>query len=264
MERDGLPDAVFHPDADRFVPTELARGPWDVNAQHGGAPTALLARAIERFEPGPATHIARLTVELLRPVPLVPLEISVRMVRPGRKFQVVEASLSADGDEVVRASAVRLRETPLELPDSAFPSAAAPPQHDMPPPEDLDERPINFGDAMEWRATRLGWQDWGGPASCWFRLVRPIVAGEEPSPLMRVAAAADYGNGISSSLDYQVWLFINPDLTIYLHRLPEGEWVCLDSITWPGTGGVGVAESALFDERGRIGRAVQSLLIDRR
>src|SRR5439155_26976351 len=104
----------------------------------------------------------------------------------------------------------------------------------------------------------------GGPVTGWMRLRTPIVAGETPTPLMRVAAAADFGNGVSRVLDFERYLFINPDLTIYLHRLLVGEWVCLDAITWPSVAGVGVAESALYDERGRIGRSLQALLIDRR
>jgi hypothetical protein len=103
-----------------------------------------------------------------------------------------------------------------------------------------------------------------GAATVWFRLRVPFVAGEKVSPLMRVAAAADFGNGISSVVDWNAgWLFINPDLTVHLSRPPAGEWVGLDARTFPSDGGVGFAESALYDQDGRIGRSVQSLLFDR-
>ena len=260
-----IPDALFHADGDRFIPTELTRGPWDQNAMHGGAPAALLARAIERFEPGPASHIARLTIELLRPVPLTPLTVTTRMVRPGKKVQLVEASLSDGEREVVRATGLRLRVAPVDLPPGAAPDYAVPAEGAMVPRErDEDDGPIGFGDAVDFRAVR-GWPEQRGPGACWFRLHVPTVAGEENSPLLRVAAAADFGNGISSPLGWdEGWTFINPDLTIYLHRLPKGEWVGLDALTVPEAEGVGVAESVLFDEQGRIGRAVQSLLLDRR
>jgi Thioesterase-like superfamily len=258
------PDALFHEDADRFVPTELTRGPWDPRAMHGGAPAALLARAVERFDPGPASHVARMTIELLRPVPLERLHLTTTMVRPGKKVQLVEASLSADDREVVRATALRLRVADLHIPSGLAPEYAVPPPGELVPREmSLEERPWGFGDAIDFAAVD-GWPQDRGPGRCWFRLTVPTVAGEENSPLMRVAAAADFGNGISSPLGWdQGWTFINPDLTIYLHRLPEGEWVGLDAVTFPEDGAVGVAESILFDERGRIGRAVQSLLFDR-
>jgi hypothetical protein len=96
------------------------------------------------------------------------------------------------------------------------------------------------------------------------RLAVPVVPGEEPTALQRVAAAADFGNGVSSELDFARYLFINPDLTVYLHRPAIGEWVCLDASTRIGVPGVGVSESGLWDLHGPIGRSLQSLLVDRR
>ncbi len=256
-----LPDAVFHRDGDRFVPTELARGPWDPNAQHGGPAAALLARTVERHEVGPPAHVARMTVELLRPVPMQPIEIRVRTLRPGKKVQLVEASVLADGTEVVRAAALRIRRADVTFAD--------PPDDRLERgPGELRERfenlgPLNFGFAMEMSVVR-GEIGFPGPAAVWFRLAVPVVAGEETTPLMRVAAAADFGNGISGAVTWEEHLFINPDLTIYLHRLPEGEWVGLDARTWPTHEGVGIADAGLYDERGRIGRSVQALLLDRR
>jgi hypothetical protein len=256
-----LPDAVFHRDGDRFVPTELARGPWDPGAQHGGPSGALLARLVEEHEPGPHAHVVRMTIELLRPVPMQPLELRARTLRPGKKVQLVEGSVLADGDEVVRATALRIRQADVEFAD--------PPDHRLlPGPGALRERfenlgLLNFGFAMEMSVAKGEVGD-PGPAAVWFRLAVPVVAGEETTPLMRVAAAADFGNGISGAVTWDEYLFINPDLTIYLHRLPAGEWVGLDARTWPTHDGVGVADAALYDERGRIGRSVQALLLDRR
>ena len=261
-----VPEGVPGYDGDRFVATELARGPWDPNAQHGGAPSALLARAIERHEPGdgPPVRVARLTIELLRPVPLGLVEVRTRTLRPGKKVQVVEASLLASETEVARATGLRIREHPVPLPEGAHrtdriagPSTA--------PPFAFESRvgPLSFGAAMEF-APIAGGPGQVGPATVWFRLKVPVVAGEETSPLMRVAAAADFGNGVSAVVDWNGgWMFINPDLTIHLGRSPVGEWVALDAVTYASDDGIGFAESALYDEDGRIGRAVQSLLFDR-
>jgi hypothetical protein len=254
------PESIYVPDGDGFVATELARGPWDPNAQHGGAPSALLARAIERHEPDPNMQVARLTVELLRPVPLGHIDVGTRTLRPGKKVQLIEASLHAGGKEVARAVGLRIREKPLELPEASRSDDRLEHGPDGEPYE-LGTGPLNFGAAMDIVG---GGIDRVGHATVWFRLRVPVVRGEAVSPLMRVAAAADFGNGISSVVDWNAgWLFINPDLTVYLNRYPKGEWVALDASTYAANAGVGFAESALYDEGGRIGRSIQSLLFDR-
>ena len=111
-----MSDAIYTPDGDRFVPTDLARGPWTPDAQHGGAPAALLARAAERFEDGARTFVARLTIELLRPVPLAPLIVRSRFARPGKKVQLVESSLVAGDTEVARCTALRMRRDEVPVP----------------------------------------------------------------------------------------------------------------------------------------------------
>ena len=99
----------------------------------------------------------------------------------------------------------------------------------------------------------------GGNSTAWFRLRVPVVEGETPSPLQRLAAAADFGNGISAPVSWDHFMFINPDLTIYIEREPVGEWICLEATTRIPPDGVGLAESVLYDERGRVGRATQAL-----
>jgi hypothetical protein len=262
-----VPDAVFHADGSRLVPTELARGPWSADAQHGGGPAAVLARAVERADPGPAGFVARLTVELLRPVPLTPLEVTVRTTRPGKKVQWLEASLVADGVEVARAHALRLRTADVGLPQITTQEPLRPGPEDS---REFDIAPalgrgipdLGFWTAMELRRVTGSWTE-PGPASVWFRLRVPIVAGEEPSPLQRVAAAADFGNGISAALERGAFLFINADLTIYLHRAPVGPWIGLDAATAVEPTGVGLAASVLHDEHGPVGRSLQGLLVDR-
>jgi hypothetical protein len=259
-----LPAAVFEADGPRLVPTELARGPWSPDAMHGGAPAAALARAVESHDPGSASFVARLTVDLLRPVPLAPLDVVTRTTRPGRKVQWVEATLVADGVEVARADALRLRVTqPLGLP---LPRDAT---LTVRPPDDSEaievELPrvkgLGFWRAVEFRIASGSWHD-VGPATIWFRLRVPVVAGEPPSPLQRVAAAADFGNGLSTVLPRGKFLFINPDLSIHLHRHPVGEWVALEGESAAEDTGIGLAACRLHDERGPIGRSMQSLLVD--
>ncbi len=102
-----------------------------------------------------------------------------------------------------------------------------------------------------------------GPATAWFRLRVPVIAGEEPTPLQRLLVAADFPNGISSELDWNDWLFINPDLTVYIERDPVGEWVALQAQTRIIEGETALAQATIFDVEGRIGHSLQSLYVAR-
>jgi hypothetical protein len=254
-------DAFFAPDGDRFVPSELTRGPWDPDAQHAGPPSALLGRAIERCGEPDGLQVGRVTFEIMRPVPLEPLAVEARVVRPGRSVELVEASLSGPEGELMRARSWRLRTRPVEL--------EPPPRPEPPGHGPADGEPggffetgmdVGYHTAVDYRFVEGGFVE-AGPALVWMRMRQPLVAGEEPTPLQRVLTVADSGNGVSAALDYRRFLFINTDLSVHLSRMPAGEWVCLEARTFPEAEGVGLADTALYDERGRIGRAAQTLLV---
>jgi hypothetical protein len=255
--------AVFERKDEGFCATELARGPWDPKAQHGGAPAALLVRAFEQCSPSPDLALARFSYEFLRPVPLGDLAVQVELVRPGRRVQRLEASiLTAGGTEVVRAQALRIRRAEVETaPEKPMPLAGP----DQGRANDFlrTEHPMFATDAMEIRFVAGAFYE-PGPATAWFRLRHPLLAGEETSPLQRLAAAGDFGNGISAVLSWDHHVFINPDLTLYVEREPVGDWIGLQSETRVASGGVGISESVLYDQRGRVGRATQALLVARR
>jgi hypothetical protein len=256
--------ALFERDGDRYIPTPLTRGPWDPRAMHGGAPSALFAHACEMHDPGPAGFVARVTVELLRPVPLVPLTLHARTIRPGRKVQWLEAAL-LDGDEreVARATVLRLRTAEVDTTGSVGIVADAPPglAEAGDPPPFFGTGDIGYWSANDVRIARGNWME-PGPGVAWLRLRCPVVAGEEVSPCSRVAAAADFGSGVGNPLRYTHASGINADITISLHRHPVGEWVCLESGAWVQPHGVGLAETRLHDERGPIGQAAQTLLVE--
>ncbi len=259
--------ALFTRDGDAYLPTELARGPWSREAQHGGAPAALLARLIDDVDGAAGMQVTRLTFELLRPVPIAPLTARTRLVRPGKKVQIVEAALWHGESEVMRLTALRLRRAdvpmPADLPRGAPPPGPAAGVPIAAPWDAANDYPAFHNRGVEHRFVHGGFGA-PGPSTDWIRLQVPVIAGEPITPLSRVAAAADFGNGISWVLDRaDGYTFINPDLTIYLHREPVGEWICLDAASYPEATGIGLAESRLHDEHGPIGRAAQSLLIEK-
>jgi hypothetical protein len=210
-------------------------------------------------------RIGRFTLEILRPIPLTPLRIRTRTVRPGKRVRFATAALLDGRDEVALAAAWSLRVDPADDGGVVPETALGPP--DFAGPADSPELPVyappwqpSYFDAIEWRFAR-GSVFEPGPAACWMRMRVPLVAGEEPSPLARVLVAADSGNGISAAFPFERFLFINLDLTVHLARHPRGEWVCLDAATRIDTAGIGFAQSTLWDEHGRFGVGAQSLLV---
>ncbi len=259
--------SIFIADGDRFVPTEHARGPWDPGALHGGAPAALITSALELADPRPDLQVARLGFEFLRPVPCVPLTLTTRLVRDGRRVQELAAELHAGEQPVCRAAALRVRMVPEDLPASAA-GADAPP---MPGPESgrLHRFALNDADTASFAASamEMRWLDDPGllgPARVWMRLRHPLIDDRPASPLARLVATADFGNGISASLEFARYLFVNADLGVHLHRPPQGDWIGMDSRTLLHPGGSGLAESVIHDVHGPVARGFQSLVVEAR
>ncbi|WP_030210354.1 thioesterase family protein [Streptomyces sp. NRRL S-87] len=247
----------------RYRASEFTRGPWDARAQHAGPPAALLGREIEeRTGAREDMRLARVTYEILRPVPIGPLRVVTEVVRAGRGTELVAAELVPEGADgpVMTARALRVR-----VAGEPGPAVAEGPR--VAPPGEVGETPffgvpwdVGYHTAMESRFTEGAWTRLG-PGTCWMRMRVPLVAGDEPRPLDRVLVAADSGNGISNTLDFERWVFVNPDLTVHLHRYPVGEWVCVSARTSVDPAGIGLADSSLHDEKGPIGRGAQSLFV---
>lgn len=281
-----MTESIFLADGDLFLPTEHARGPWDPRALHGGAPAALIAAAFERMQPGEELPIARMQFEFLRPIPMAPFTLTTEITRPGRRVQALAAEIEAGGEVVCRASALRILPAPGELPQTALDQvqAAAPARIAAPDDgdavvfalDDLDRRSF-AASAMEMRflsghplvgeLPELDTQSRHiptGAATVWMRLRHPLLPGQPASPLARVAASADFGNGVAAAVPFDRYLFINADLSISLDRPPVGEWIALDARTLLHPGGIAWAESVLHDERGPVGRAAQALVVQPR
>jgi Thioesterase-like superfamily len=252
--------ALYEPDGDRFVPTIYCQGPWDPNAQFGGSPNALLATLVDRAPSLVPMQIARLTTDLLRPVPMQPLTADVQVVREGKRIQVVAASLLADGTEVVRSSALRLRRTDLGVDDLPDGRAANPLPTE---PQPTDDEPYADDPHGSRRAMEYLFEETGGyyHDPNWFRLRVDVLAGERPIPVARLAYAADTASGAGQRRRVPV-RWINADVALNVVREPDGEWLSLDGRGWIASTGMGQVQATLSDTAGVAATVSMVRLVD--
>jgi hypothetical protein len=259
-----LPAALFEHDAGHYHPTELTRGPWNPRHQHAGPPAALLAREVERASGIAAGQTTRLSFDILGPVPLAPIEVGARVLRGGRRVELIEATLSAEDKPLMRLTAWRMRAG--DTADIATPEAP-PPSPDQATVSGFAGWPaddeVAYRDALEWRWIEGSFAE-PGPAIVWSRLKVPLVAGEEATPLERLLVMTDAASGVSAMLDWHRFVFVNVDLTLHLERPPHGEWMAMDARTRMGDAGAGVCTAVLSDGLGRVGVSAQSLLVEPR
>jgi hypothetical protein len=252
--------AFYEADGDGFLASEWTRGPWDDAAQHGGPPAALLAGALDAWgEDAEAWFLARVTVALLRPVPLSRLRVAVTPDKLGRSVQRLRAALTVDGQAVLTASAVRIRRAPIAAPPP--PPTDPWPAPDASPPLELSffQNPVGYHKTVELRVARGAWG--ATPIGVWTRPRIPLVAGRESTAVERLVLLADAQSGMGVPMDPLAATFVNPDLTVYLERDPVGPWLGFDIRSTAGAHGAGLAQSAIRDAVGLVGRSAQSLLV---
>ena len=256
-------DAIYRLDGDRVVTSPNAAGPWAAGMQHGSAPAALAVWAAEAIPTREPMQIARVTIDLMRPVPVAPLTLKTEVLREGRKIQLCAVRLLAGDAVVVGATILKVKTQALNLPSEVGDVAV-----ELPGPDQAREEQPSFSSSpfvtgISMRAAR-GRFGVPGPGAIWYRVDRPLVEGSPVSQAMRAVVAADFCNGTSAVLDFREWTFINADLTVNFARQPAGAWILLDAESWIGPDGAGIATARLADERGYFGRAVQSLVIEKR
>jgi hypothetical protein len=250
-------DAFFAADGDSYVPGAMTGGPWG-QTMGGQIVGGLLGWALDRDGDGDDDlQPARLTVDLLRPVPIAPVSIQTSIQREGRRIKLVDAALLQNGQVVARASALFLRRS--AEPEGHVWSApvAMPP---LPAKSDPREAEVPFGIWTSSATSNSGtagmppleWEQPGVQKFAWTHLFRPMVAGHPLTPFTRAAFAGD----IISSLTH--WStaglrYINADYTVAISRLPEGEYIGLAAQSYYGNDGVGAGTATLFDSAGPIG-----------
>jgi hypothetical protein len=262
-------EPVYLRSGDRYISTDLANAGWYEEGQHGGAIAALITGHVEKVPTLTPMEVARVTIELFRVIPLVPLQIETRVSREGKRIQTVQAEVTGP-DGVVLASAtvhrLRIAERPLPGVAKTPPTTLTAPDASRP----VDTRSWGHGDgskpmfhrnAIEVREIHGTFGE-PGSGAIWVRLTSPIVEGEAPTPAQRAVVVADFCNGVSSRLD-DSWVFMNSDLTVHIGRLPVSEWVALDADSAYHSLGRGVGWGSLWDESSWVGRSAQTLFLDR-
>jgi len=254
------PEVFFTRSGDWFVGTDAARGPWSEEACHAGPVAGLVARAVEALVPG--KQLARLTIDLARAAPMSGFRVEADLQREGRLLANATARIvDRDGRVCASAASVHiaardLQDVPTHLPPS--PEFAGSIAGHFPASQQAPRKPT-FADAVEVRIP-AGSHPGTGPATVWMK-TPALLGGETPTPFQRICPLADCGNGLSRNSDIRAFTFINVDLTISLYRAPVSEWLGSSSVShWQPTG-IGLAEARLFDTRGAIGSAVQTLII---
>lgn len=255
--------AFYEPADGSFVATVATAGPWSPDAQHGGPPSALAARALELHEPDERQRLARVTIDILRPVPVGKVSLRARTVRPGRRVTLVETIMEADGQEVLHARGWRIERPAVPVPDVADggpPQGPVPPPGDGVPPSIFEREPGGYLASIDWRFLP---ETAGGEItrSAWTRPLIPLLPGEQPSAMSRTLLVADSGSGVGAALPASEFIFINVDLTVTLPRDPAGEWLLLEAATSIGADGTGLTLTKLSDRLGGFGRGLQTLLV---
>jgi Thioesterase-like superfamily len=244
---------------DSFRATEATAGPWSPDAEHGGPPSALAGRELERHEPGEHTRLARVAVDILRPVPVGVLTSRTRLVRPGKRVALLETVLAADGQDVLVARGWRIatsESAPVVSADHRIPEIPAGGLM----PQFPGGHHEGYLSEIDWRFVSGNFSQ-PGPCCVWARPRIPLLPGEELSPMCRTLLVADSGSGVSMAVDPTKYTFMNVDLTVVLHRDPVGEFVLLDAETTMGGTGTGLAETRLADTSGLVGSGIQTLLV---
>jgi hypothetical protein len=249
---------------ERFVATDFVRSTWSAAIQHAAPVSALLVRALTRCEARDDTRLSRVLIDLLGPVPAEgDFWVRARRERSGKQIELVSAEMLALGPDgqprpVARASGWRLQTIDttavVHAPAEPLRPVAEAWSRDM--KKDWDR---NYVHSLDWRWLTTPMSE--GPGESWIKPEVDLVRGESMSPLERLFAVADDANGIGTKLDIGKWTFLNTDLAVHIHRVPDGEWIGIRAETSYGPDGIGTTLGTLFDEGGAVGAIQQSVLV---
>ncbi|MGV0716635.1 thioesterase family protein [Mycolicibacterium sp. XJ662] len=252
------------PLGERFAATDLVRSTWSASIQHAAPVSALLVRGLHRCQPRPDTRLSRVMVDLLGGVPAEgDLWVRSRIERAGRQIELVGAEMLARGPDgeprpVAKASGWRLK----TIDTATLLQASAPPLRPVSEARSRDMKKDwdrNYVHSLDWRWLTKPLSE--EPGESWIKPEVDLVNGETMTQLERLFAVADDANGIGTKLDPTKWTFMNTDLVVHIHRVPDGEWIGIRADTNYGPDGIGTTIGSLFDETGAVAGIQQSVLV---
>ncbi|MCK1424317.1 thioesterase family protein [Bradyrhizobium sp. 182] len=256
--------AIFRPEGHQFRATEHAGGPWSPDMLQGSATTALMAREVERLATESGFAVRRLTFDLWRPAGLRAFRTTTELLRDGRKAKTAQVRLMDGETEIGRCTALltaQSGESPVD-PFAAPVALDQAPEAGTPPPAFAQKWSRYFQNV----SVRLieGALEKPGPAAAWMRLDAALVEGEPNTPLLQAVQAADFSSGVAQMVDMRQWTFINPEISLYFVRPPEGEWILIRAATGVGANGAGLTTATLSDRNGPFAEVMQALSFERR
>lgn len=262
MQEPSLASAFYLPlGHGRFEPTESTIGPWAPGTQHGGPPGALLMHALSNFPSPQGLQIARITIEILGPVPVGTCEVTVETARSGKRIELLRAQYATAGKVCMVAHAwrtERLAGVSPAIPDATFEMPSFPESETKGFFHGIDYFP--YGHALEWRFVEGGFNHLG-PATVWARSRIPLIEGREISGLESLILMIDSANGVSAELDIRKWSFVPVDLSVGIYRVPQGPWVGMSARSVVEANGIGQTMSTAFDRNGALGHSMQTLFV---
>ena len=251
----------FLRDGDAFLPQATGRGPWNPQSLHGRVVIGLMGHALETAFGSDEFIPARLTVDMYRLPNFDPIEVKTTLIREGGRIRMAEAELFSGGKSSAKASCQFLRRT-----ENAPGKTWSPPDWDAPHPDSIpDPDPATAPMGRMWAVKPIqGGFGSEGERRIWMREVRELVGGVPLTPFQRVVVASDFTSPFAHASSDQGLGYINTDVTVYLHRLPVGEWVGFQSVNHQATDGVAVGECRLYDAQGSLGFASCAALSQKR
>ena len=255
------------PLGEKFTATDLVRSTWTADIQHAGPVSALLVRALERCTARDDSRLSRVAIDLLGPVPADgDMWVRSKVERPGKQIELISAetlALGPDGQPRPTARATGWRLQQLDTTDLVHAAAPLPGPLSEARSRDLAKNfDRNYVHSLDWRWLTKPLNE--GPGESWIKPTTDLVNGETMTPLERLFAVADCANGIGSKIDITKWTFLNNDLVVHVHRIPDGEWIGIRAETNYGPDGIGTTVGTLFDPAGAVGSIQQSVLVRRR
>jgi hypothetical protein len=250
------PPCYYHFEDGLYLPTGLARSPWDRDAIAGGPVSALLASGAEDVRLEQDFEIARFSVDIFGKVPHQPLALQVDVLRDGRQTKLHRVTMLAGERPVAQAHILRVRR--LETPVFPVP-------HDYPSPENVAavvprKGTFDMAGAIEFRPVSGG-PGQPGPGLAWLSMKGEVIHGRKPSNFVSACLIADFGNGFGAATDATEWSYANLDITVQFLRMPVGEWILLDANTHMAGNGHGTARNIFADELGVFGRGFQTIFV---